>query len=356
MIDISDRKSVFYWQTDRKLTAEDYDRHFLKRHEVLTPELVSILQNGVTVVPGNKDITIIEPDENVLKGNVNIVRKVDINDESFVVRMHPKGIKNGYFYVEKVALEKAQEASIPVPQIIEVHEARDENDMDFVLMSESKGITLESAIRDEPQSEPALLFLAGALMAKIHTIEVDGYGSFDNQIAKNENRLVGLHNSYKDFIWTGLEENLERLVTFEVITQAQSDAFKNIFESNNYEPIGKAILVHNDYADWNLLVNEGVISAVLDWDECHAGDPVADLACWSTFFTMERFQMFLEGYKSIGTLPDDFDDRFHFYRLRYTISKMALRVKRAQVDFSDSLKERIRVGEKALEEEKDWFK
>jgi fructosamine-3-kinase len=93
----------------------------------------------------------------------------------------------------------------------------------------------------------------------------------------------------------------------------------------------------------------------LDWDECHAGDPIADLACWSTFFFIERMKPFLEGYQEIAALPSDFEDRFHYYRLRYTISKMALRAKMAQVNNSADLQDRIRAGKKALEEETSWF-
>lgn len=192
-------------------------------------------------------------------------------------------------------------------------------------------------------------------MANIHKIKVDGYGSFDNEIAKCENKLVGLHTNYQEFIWCGLEENLQRLVAFNVIDELQSKKLFDIFNNYNFEPIDVPRLIHNDFADWNILVNEGYISGILDWDECHGGDPIADLACWSTFFDMNRFEKFVNGYCKEAKLPSDFDLRFHYYRLRYTISKMALRVKKALVDHSEFVKEKIQVGRVALIEEMDWF-
>ena len=347
MLEIGNRSNVFYWQTDRNLTVEGYDKFYLKRNEVSTDTLVNILQNGIKSIPGKKDISIISPDDNVTKGNVNIVRKITINNNLYIARMHPQGIKNRYFFVEQSALDTVQN-TIPAPKILEVHETNGETDMDFVLMSASNGITMENAIKANPQLEPQLLVEAGQLMAKLHQIKVEKFGSFDNEIAKKENKLIGLHNSYKEFIWCGLEENIKRLLDFKVIDEITAEKCLNFYKQNNFEPLDGPRLIHNDFADWNNLVDKENISAILDWDECHAGDPIADLACWSTFYNIARFEKIKEGYNSITKLPEDFDKRFEYYRLRYTISKMALRVKRAQVDHSDFLKDKIKVGTEAL--------
>ena len=130
---------------------------------------------------------------------------------------------------------------------------------------------------------------------------------------------------------------------------------KKVFSAYNFEPIDGPRLIHNDFADWNLLTDGSKITGVLDWDECHAGDPIADLACWSTFFDIERMKHFLKGYTSVATLPKDYNNRFHFYRLRYTISKMALRAKRYQVDKAEFIKEKLEVCKRALAEELQFF-
>lgn len=355
MLKISDRNNCFYWQTDRNLSPEDYEKYFLKRHAIPSADIIASIRKGVTVLGQISELSVTEPDDEVKKGNVNIVRRVNINKKPYIARIHPQGIKNGYFYVEQIALNLAVSNGLPAPKILEVHEARDAEDMDFVLMTAMQGITMESAIKQNPLIETDLLYQSGILMAKLHQVEVEKYGSFDNQIAKNEGRLVGLHDSYREFVWCGLEENLNRLIRFKVVDNAQAEKLRAVFKENNFEPDGKPRLVHNDFADWNILADDKKISAILDWDECHGGDPIADLACWSTFFSMERFSKFLAGYISVVELPSDFNDRFHYYRLRYTISKMALRVKRALVDPSDFVKEKIRVGTVALAEEFEWF-
>jgi len=356
MLDLTDRKNCFYWQTDRNLSAEDYAQIFLKRHDVPKGELITILRNGITTIPNINKIEIQDPDKNVTRGNVNIVRKLKINNKPYVVRMHPKNVKNGYFYVEKVAHDLAIKAGLPVSKIDEVHEAANPEDMDFVLMTVLRGTTLDNHLLKDKTNEVELLYKAGTLMAQIHTIRVVGFGSFDNEIAKTKQRLIGLHGQYHDFVWAGLEENLQRLVALGVLDGTQAQNIKTVFDETKYEPLDGPRLIHNDMADWNMLTNGEAITGVLDWDECHGGDPIADLACWSTFFTMNRYQKFLNGYKSVASLPVDYEKRFHFYRLRYTISKMALRVKRYAVDKSEFVRSRIESGKDALREELAFFK
>lgn len=355
MIDLTDRKNVFYWQTDRILSPEDYARIFLRRHEVPEKTLIGVLNNGIKSIPGKKNIFINPADENVTRGNVNIVRKITVNEKPYVVRIHPREVRNGYYFVEKVALDLARTKRVLTPKVLEIHLANSKDDMDFMLMTMSPGITMDVFLQKDKSDENSLLLDAGVNMAKIHQVKVGGFGAFDNKVAGKSNKLVGLHSSYRDFILTGLDENLSRLVGFKILDVKTAKAMRKIFDLYHFEPTEEPRLVHNDFADWNLLTDGSKLTGALDWDECHGGDPIADLACWSTFYDIERMENFLKGYTSIAKLPRDYDERFHYYRLRYTISKMALRAKRYQVDKSESIKEKLEVGKRALAEELNWF-
>lgn len=352
-IDLSNRQHVFYWQTDREISPEAFDRIFLKRHRVSDEELLSILKQGIQSIP-LESIELIPADENVVKGNVNIVRKVRMNGQEYVVRMHPKEVKNGYFYVEKLILDLAKQHNLPVPQILEIHEAVSDEDMDFILMTVAPGSTMDVFLSKDTSHEKELLFSAGATLAKIHEIPVEGFGPFDNKKAK-AGELVGLQTTNMDLIKTALTENFQRLIKLSVSTAEEVKIMQSIMNSYSFEPINGSRLVHNDFADWNLLTDGKTITGILDWDEACGGDPVADLACWSMFFTLDRYEKFLSGYTIIGTLPDDYELRFHYYRLRYAISKMALRAKRALVDQSEFAKSKLAVGKIALKEEVQWF-
>ena len=125
---------------------------------------------------------------------------------------------------------------------------------------------------------------------------------------------------------------------------------KDLFQNNELLECDKAVLVHNDFADWNLLTDGNTISGVIDWDECVGGHPIQEIACWSTFFDPERLPLFLDGYFSETEKPDNFEELFQLFRLRYTISKMALRTKRYTYEKSPFVLTMIEKGKKHLEE------
>lgn len=192
-------------------------------------------------------------------------------------------------------------------------------------------------------------------MARLHNVKVDGFGPFDNQKAKN-GELVGVHTTLGKAVRAGLLFNLDVLVEQGILTATQQEAVAGLFaDSNPLLTISQAVLVHNDFADWNLLTDGEDVTGVLDWDECVASDPVADIACWSTFFEPERLKPFLDGYWQVADKPDDFEDKFELLRLRYVVSKMTLRTRRYTWDPSDFMKEKIVTGKTHLAQSMSYF-
>lgn len=191
-------------------------------------------------------------------------------------------------------------------------------------------------------------------MARLHKINVEGFGPFRNDEASNR-VLVGTFSTLDESINAGLDENLERLVKYEVITKEMSDKMGMLFKNNSLLQSNVSVLVHNDFADWNLLTDGNTITGIIDWDECVGGHPIQEIACWSTFFDPERINSFLDGYFSETEKYDNFDELFQLFRLRYTISKMALRIKRYTYEQTPFLKGMIEKGEKHLEELSCYF-
>ena len=192
-------------------------------------------------------------------------------------------------------------------------------------------------------------------MAKLHSVKVDGFGPFNNEEAK-KGHLIGTFNTLNESMNAGLDENLDRLVKYNIISSEIAKKMKSLFKNNPLLDFNEPVLIHNDFADWNLLTDGNIVSGVVDWDECVGGHPIQEIACWSTFFDPERINSFLEGYYSENKKPDNFEELFQLFRLRYTISKMALRVKRYTYEQSPFIKDMIEKGEKHLKELSKIFK
>lgn len=352
---ISDRSECFYWQTDRKVSSEETAMIWKDRHAAITnEELLNKINNELEE---DKLAYIKAFDENAQTslGNVNSIRVgVLESGKEVIIRCHPKGVRNGYFYAESLASQIALENGLPAYKTYCIHELENEEDISYQVIEKLNGDTVQFCLKKDLEKEEQLVIEMGKTMARLHKIKVNGFGPFDNEQAKNGN-LKGVHKSLKDSINAGLEENLERLVTYNILTKEIADKMKTLFDDNELLNSDISVLIHNDFADWNLLTDSNKITGIIDWDECVGGHPIQEIACWSAFFDPERIKPFLKGYFNEVPKYDNFDEMFELMRLRYIISKMALRIKRYTYEQTPFLKSMIEKGEKHLEELMDIF-
>lgn len=153
----------------------------------------------------------------------------------------------------------------------------------------------------------------------------------------------------------GLDRNLEYLLKTEVITAVQAGGIRKIFDKNQFE-LKQGVLVQNDLADWNLLVEKNKISGIIDWDEAHSGDPVMDFACFSLFFPDERLKLLIDGYNKVSPLPENFAGKMHLYKLRYVVAKLVIRKKKLMYYQDQHYQDLLARGLAVLAEELKYFK
>lgn len=353
---ISDRSNCFYWQTDRKISAEEAALIWKDRHSAITNEELYEKINNELTGDKLKYIESLDLNAQTSDGNVNSIRiGVLESGKKVVIRCHPKGVKNGYFYSESLAAKIALENGIPTYKTYLIHDLNSSDDISYQVIELLPGDSISFYLKDHIEKEKQLVYEMGKTMAKLHKINVDGFGPFNNEKAKN-GHLVGTFKTLNESINAGLDENLERLVKYNIISSDIAKKMKDLFENNPLLDYSEPVLIHNDFADWNLLTDGNTVSGVLDWDECVGGHPIQEIACWSTFFNPERINSFLDGYYSETNKPDNFEEIFQLFRLRYTISKMALRIKRYTYEQTPFLKDMIEKGEKHLEELSKIFK
>ena len=353
---IADRKNVFYWQTDRAGEPEDAGRIWLDRHRYFTDEELISEVNRVLIDDKLASMSPLDLSAQTNLGSINSVRvgKLESRKE-VVVRCHPKGIKNGYFHAEALAAQLVKDASLPSYSTLAIHDYESGDDFAFQVLEKLPGTAITKWLETNPKDEGKLLIEIGKMMAQLHQIQVAGFGPFDNEQAKS-GILIGLHKKLEDSLRAGLAFNVAVLEKEKLFSAKQARAILALFSGTN--PLlssPQAVLVHNDFADWNLLTDGKTVTGILDWDECVGSDPVSDIACWSTFFDPERMSGFLAGYWQVARKPDNFQDRFELLRLRYVLSKMTLRIRRYSWEKSDSIRERIEVGKLHLAQSMKYF-
>lgn len=358
-IDLSNRKNMFYWQTNRPLTAEETKKVFIDRHEKLDEVILKQMVNSGMKSAGYKgnNIEIKEVNPIIRHGSVNSVIPVILQSgKKIVLRIHPKNVKNGYFWVEKITTALAKKEGVPTFETIFIDDSQKIVPFDFMIMTTISGKPVTDYRPLNTKIEQKLVTETGKYAALIHNIKPVGFGFFDNQLAKIANILQGQHTSFKEHIFAALALDLKYLIDNNVLTKNQRKNIERLLKRNDsLMDCKQGSLIHNDIADWNEMSDGKSITGIMDWDECFSGDPLMEVAAYSLFYREPRLTWFKEGYKQIRELEEN-EDKFQLFKLRYLISKMHLRKKRSTIDPSPTMKQNIIRGMQAMREVFSYFK
>jgi aminoglycoside phosphotransferase (APT) family kinase protein len=158
------------------------------------------------------------------------------------------------------------DTAVPVAPTAGLCRDVDVNEAPFYVMRFVDGLVLHDAehARDLPDGDRARLGEHVVdVLADLHAIDPDevGLGDLGRKEAYLERQLKR---------WTKQWENSK---TREIAAMEES---RRILGERMPEQVG-ATIVHGDYRLGNMLVGDGRIRAVLDWELCTLGDPLADV-------------------------------------------------------------------------------
>lgn len=171
------------------------------------------------------------------------------------------GIGDVDIETEARLIQAAYESGVPVPRVILILRPDDQLGRGFI-MSREEGEALPNRILTDSKYEKArqnLAYQCGQILAKIHSTPLD----------KLPDEMV-VHDA--DFKQQSMRRNLDELPE---VPPAFETAYKWLIE--NRPKSDKQVLVHGDFRNGNLLINELGVTSVLDWELSHIGDPVQDL-------------------------------------------------------------------------------
>jgi Ser/Thr protein kinase RdoA (MazF antagonist) len=142
----------------------------------------------------------------------------------------------------------------------------------------------------------------GALLRELHTITFDSFGYIETRVTSPvATNLEYMRRRIEQKVRSGppvLREPLERHFA------ERESAF---------EGCETAVLCHNDAHDANVLVEQGRITGLIDWENAVAADPILDLAkswAFSDGRSEETLDALVEGY---GPLRPDWREAFDLY-------------------------------------------
>jgi aminoglycoside phosphotransferase (APT) family kinase protein len=169
--------------------------------------------------------------------------------------------------------------AVPVPRALGLCEEPEVNERPFYVMEFVDGHIL----RDAPSAERALDEQArghagrslAEVLAELHAVDVDavGLGGFAKRDGYIERQLRRWYEQFRNSHVPGVDTGT---IVGEVHDRLSADIPPQI---------GTAI-VHGDYRlDNTVLADDGSVRAVLDWEICTLGDPLADVGLLMVYWT-----------------------------------------------------------------------
>jgi aminoglycoside phosphotransferase (APT) family kinase protein len=195
--------------------------------------------------------------------------------------------------------------SVPVPRVLRVEpRANPAWSLLTFVQGERFDLALTGALTDDIER---MAYSAGAALARIHQFRYPRAGFLDQDLEVTQ--TLGPEYAWHSMLETMLASNrLRRNLGADLALRLE----RLVTENTRFEDqmsLGGPCLSHSDYKPWNLLVHNGQIAAVLDWEFAFASAPLNDVGNFLRYSARQPSAYesgFIQGYQAAGgALPDD---------------------------------------------------
>ena len=254
-----------------------------------------------------KDETIVSIDE--IKGSfINPVFDISLaNNQNYILRINnpiwPNKQKR-----ELNALAIAQEkTTLPIPSIIISDFSQKIIPYDYMIQEKAPGIELKEAVSTNSLTSDqfkGIIQQLASYLGLLHSIDFDFFGDFSlgievlkKQDACPDDRLWGAKYTNWQSCFKALCYDLLNWVDTKSFSELRKPLLKKILDFSTKIPQPRtACFVHSDIQPSNILVNEGKISAILDFEWSYAGSSSFDYALTLAGLYFSNFPSLDENY------------------------------------------------------------
>ncbi len=314
------RRDIYYWKCDRPAAFHGTAQGEARRSR---PEMETLLRGVFTRHFGRAPEVLRDGGG---QGN-HLTFVAEVAGKRYFVRIEDGPENDDYLAVESFVMEQVRGLGVPAPRVFASDATRQEVPFAWQILELVPEPDLNRHFKAGTLDAARVAEQAGRLIATWQAVPVAGFGPFDVALVQTERRLCGLHASYPAYYFTRLETHLAFLVGHEFLRPSQADEIRAAIARHRVLlDLPQGCLVHKDTALWNLLGTEREITAVIDWDDCIAGDPMDDLSLLGCFHDGAFLRQAFAGYAAVRALPPESVARFWLHLLRNMIFKAVIRV------------------------------
>lgn len=315
------REDCFYWKCDCDISTEDKKRLYLssKYDDPGIPDAARKLA------------------EEFFGCRPDIFRPFggDGNHYAFLSRYKERKIfirtddglqDDDYMLAETALMSLASQAGVPVPQVWRVDVSRQKFPFRYQVMEQIEYPSLNRWNESGELDKMSIAVESGRVLAKLHKVELPGYGFINTGHLAATGKLRGLDRALPDYFVKRLDRHLGYLEKNRVLDADCLELIRIVIDKGlamlNAVP-GR--LVHRDFAFWNILGTTQHIVSVIDWDDAVSGDPADDFGIMACFHEADFIDAALAEYSKTHVVDGCFLTRIQLHLLRNMLWKTVIR-------------------------------
>jgi len=249
----------------------------------------------------------------IMAGEVNEVYDVELQGkDNVIVRIHKSD--KPVFLKEKWAIDQCKLVGVPVPSVLLIkHLPETDGVLSFCIQEKLRGDTVERGKvgmwdMDKEQLK-TIMQKAGELLARMHTIPVQGFGDLNEYGKAKHNSFIDKMIGRSDRASRHMSLAEELNIPIEKINKTISILATRILKYKDIKPTFN----HGDFAPKHIMYEGNEVTGILDFGDVQSHAPIFDFARWEYWYgntdilkwLKEGFtdkSIFDEGYNELSNL------------------------------------------------------
>ncbi len=317
--DLFMRTNVYYWKCDNPLPVAEKRLYNDKYAQADITQTVKAIATEFLSAP---------PDAVRHTGSAgnHYAYLIDHGGETYFFRSDDGKLDDDYMLAEQAAMELAGRHGVPVPRVFACDVSKRRYPIRYQILEYMPFPDVNKHDQAGTLDRDAVGRQVGTILARLHGIELDGFGFFDTGQLAKAGTIRGLDASARGYFFKCLQTHLGYLRDVEFLGADEVRQIEQLFgRHDGLLELDQGSMLHRDMAFWNLVGSPTQVMAVVDWDDVVSGDPADDLSILRCFYDDDVWLPLLDSYQELRPLPDEFEGRLSLYLTRNMLWKSMIR-------------------------------
>lgn len=187
--------------------------------------------------------------------------------------------ENDKSYKKDISLFNIIKNNIPVQDISKMDFDKCINNKQYMIYRYIDGNSISQYLNQGKKLTKELVKAVASVLGKVHNIKFEKRGYLDENL-----NVIGEIESIENLFNKYINDNVKSRLGNENINKIKSIIYKYEEELSYIEKDSR--LIHGDFQGTNIIINNEMVSGIIDWEFCMSGSPLMDIG---QFFRYEEY-------------------------------------------------------------------